>query len=243
MARTIAIGDIHGALQALHQLLTIIRPARDDRFIFLGDYVDGWPESAQVITFLINFSKDHHCTFIKGNHDVWCQLWLEGNKPDSIWLRHGGYATIDSYKEIVDKDRHDHIEFFAKLENYLVHDSNRLFIHAGYSTLEGPDFEFRDGKYNWDRSLWQKALRLHDKVGSKAEDYPPVFRLFEEIYIGHTPTIFYDVSVPIRALNIVNVDTGAGFDGKLSALEVTTGELWQSDTIPGYYPGSEGRSR
>jgi len=243
MARTIAIGDIHGALKALQQVLDEIRPEKDDKFIFLGDYVDGWPDSAQVVSFLINFSTDNHCTFIKGNHDLWCERWLHGNKADSTWLHHGGKATIESYKKLEVPARHDHLEFFEKLENYVVDESNRLFIHAGYSTLEGPGYEFRDGRYNWDRSLWQTGLKLELKSRLTRDQYPPVFQLYNEIYIGHTPTIFYDIDRPIRALNIWNIDTGAGFDGKLSAVEINTGQLWQSLRIPELYPGLQGRTR
>jgi serine/threonine protein phosphatase 1 len=243
MARTIAIGDIHGALKALQQVLQEIRPEKEDKLIFLGDYVDGWPESAQVISFLVNFSKDHDCVFIRGNHDVWCELWLHGNKADSIWLHHGGKATIESYNKIGNQVRHDHLDFFAKLQNYMVDEANRIFIHAGYSTLEGPAYEFKDGGYSWDRSLWQSALKLELKRGLHVDEYPAIFRLYQEIFIGHTPTIFYDIDIPIQALNIRNLDTGAGFDGKLSALEINTGQLWQSSQIPELYPGLSGRTR
>ena len=243
MARTIAIGDIHGALKALQQVLDELNPEKEDKFIFLGDYVDGWPDSAQVVSFLINFSNNHDSVFIRGNHDIWYELWLHGNKADSIWLHHGGKATIESYKKLEDEARHDHLDFFAKLQNYVVDEANRLFIHAGYSTLDGPDYEFRDGRYYWDRSLWQSALKLELKGGLTVDEYPPVFRLYNEIFIGHTPTIFYDIDVPIKALNIRNVDTGAGFDGKLTALEINTGQLWQSSRIPELYPGLQGRTR
>ena len=40
MSRTIVIGDIHGALKALDQLLFKIALQNHDRIIFLGDYVD-----------------------------------------------------------------------------------------------------------------------------------------------------------------------------------------------------------
>ena len=135
------------------------------------------------------------------------------------------------------------LNFFAKLQNYLVDEANRIFIYAGYSTLEGPAYEFRDGGYSWDRSLWQSALKLELKGGLNVDEYPAIFRLYEEIFIGHTPTIFYDIDIPIQALNIRNVDTGAGFDGKLSALEINTGQLWQSFQIPELYPGLQGRIR
>ena len=76
MKRTIVIGDIHGGLKALIQLLEKPEVKENDRLIFLGDYVDGWNESAQVINFLIDLSQKQQCVFIKGNHDVWCQEWL-----------------------------------------------------------------------------------------------------------------------------------------------------------------------
>ena len=44
MSRTIGIGDIHGGLQGLKQLLDILKLQKDDQLIFLGDYVEGWSE-------------------------------------------------------------------------------------------------------------------------------------------------------------------------------------------------------
>ena len=65
MSRTIVIGDIHGALKALDQLLTKIAPQIQDRIIFLGDYVDGWSESAQVVQYLIQLDKMIQLHFFK----------------------------------------------------------------------------------------------------------------------------------------------------------------------------------
>jgi serine/threonine protein phosphatase 1 len=45
MAKTYVIGDIHGALKALKQIIVRLNPQQDDKLIFLGDYVDGWSES------------------------------------------------------------------------------------------------------------------------------------------------------------------------------------------------------
>ena len=57
--RTLAIGDIHGGLKALEQLLERVEIKENDSFIFLGDYVDGWSDAAQVIQFLIEFSEQY----------------------------------------------------------------------------------------------------------------------------------------------------------------------------------------
>ena len=66
-----AIGDIHGGLRALTQVLGKVKVSPDDILIFLGDYVDGWSESAQTIKWLIELSKNQECIFIKGNHDIY----------------------------------------------------------------------------------------------------------------------------------------------------------------------------
>ena len=69
MGRTLVIGDIHGGLRALHQIFERAVVSKNDTLIFLGDYVDGWSQSPQVIDFLIELSQHQKCIFIKGNHD------------------------------------------------------------------------------------------------------------------------------------------------------------------------------
>ena len=51
--KTVVIGDIHGGLRALQQVLEKGKITKTDLLIFLGDYVDGWSESPQVLDFLI----------------------------------------------------------------------------------------------------------------------------------------------------------------------------------------------
>jgi serine/threonine protein phosphatase 1 len=51
MKRTLVIGDIHGGIKALKQVLQKADVTKEDTLIFLGDYVDGWSESAEVISF------------------------------------------------------------------------------------------------------------------------------------------------------------------------------------------------
>ncbi|RYF96493.1 MAG: serine/threonine protein phosphatase [Chitinophagaceae bacterium] len=242
MQRTIVIGDIHGALKALNGLMSEIKPTTDDLFIFLGDYVDGWPDSAQVVEFLLDFRNTNKCRFIRGNHDVWCENWLNGAKAEPIWLQHGGKATIESYQNLPDDHKPDHRDFFAALENYIIDDQNRLFIHAGFSSMDGPAGEFKNGMYSWDRSLWEQALKLEQTSALEPGGFPEKYKLFNEVFIGHTPTIFYQIDTPFKALNVINIDTGAGFNGKLSAMDINDNSLWQSKPVPELYPGIKGRA-
>ncbi len=160
MPRTFVIGDIHGALKALKQIIAKIAPQQGDQLIFLGDYVDGWSESAEVIEYLMGMDRQYRCVFIKGNHDAWCEDWLEGKPANNTWLFHGGQSTVESYKRYTDQQKQEHLAFFNRMHNYFVDEQNRLFIHAGFSSMHGPDHEHYASNYTWDRTLWEMALTL-----------------------------------------------------------------------------------
>jgi serine/threonine protein phosphatase 1 len=133
--RTLVIGDIHGAYLALKQVLERAEISENDTLIFLGDYVDGWSQSYEVIEFLMQLSNQHHCIFIKGNHDAWCEEWLETERTYDAWLFHGGVQTIESYSNTHEETKRIHLGFFNRMLNYYVDTANNLFIHAGYSSI------------------------------------------------------------------------------------------------------------
>ncbi len=242
MARTLVIGDIHGALKALEQVIAQLDLQSDDRLVFLGDYVDGWSQSAQVIDYLIALGKKQDCLFIKGNHDAWCESWLRDATPDTTWLQHGGQATVDSYHAFSAAQKKAHLAFFDAMQLYHVDDLQRLFIHAGFASMHGPAKEHYVTNYSWDRTLWEMALVVDARIERSSKRYPKRLKLFHEIYIGHTPTLNYDVDIPMSACNVWNVDTGAGFLGKLSALDADNKQVWQSDRVTALYPGEKGRN-
>lgn len=242
MKRKLVIGDIHGGFKALIQVLERAKVTADDQLIFLGDYVDGWSESSQIIKFLMELSKTQDCIFIKGNHDAWCEDWfLSGEKADS-WLFNGGGKTIESYETYSLEDLEKHLEFVQRMRNYYVDDENRLFIHAGYSSMHGPEKEMYASNYRWDRTLWETAVSMDKKLSKNSELYPKRLLLFREIFIGHTSTTELGITYPLNKANIWNLDTGAAYTGPLSIMDVDTKEFWQSDPLPGLYPDENGRN-
>jgi serine/threonine protein phosphatase 1 len=243
MKRTLVIGDIHGGLKALKQILEKTVVTKDDTLIFLGDYVDGWSESAQVISFLIDLHNEQPCIFIKGNHDVWCEDWLRTGKAESKWLIHGGQATVESYASISEYDKRMHLYFLERMKLFFVDAENRLFIHAGFTSMHGPEQEFYNTNFTWDRTLWEMALTMDKRIKKDSLLFPKRLKLYNEIYIGHTPTLYYNVGVPMQGCNVWNVDTGAAFTGKLSIMDVDTKEYWQSEPVLEYYPNERGRNR
>ncbi|GGA89026.1 metallophosphoesterase family protein [Puia dinghuensis] len=240
--KTYVIGDIHGAYRALQQVIQRAGLEPEDRLIFLGDYVDGWSQSRQVIEFLMDMDASYDCIFLRGNHDTWCEEWLEGLGPDPSWLFHGGKATIDSYAGITPAELDRHLEFFNRMRWYY-EEAGRLFIHAGFSSMHGPAQEPYVSNFGWDRTLWEMALAVDDRIPRDSIFYPRRLLLYQEIYIGHTPTTNYDLDIPMQCCNVWNIDTGAAFTGRISMIDIATKKVIQSDIVQQLYPDESGRNK
>ena len=240
--RTVVIGDIHGGLKALKQVLQQLELSTKYNYIFLGDYVDGWSESAETVSFLINFSETYQCVFLRGNHDELLYEYLKFDDAKPMWLVHGGESSKKSYESLSDVELALHIRFFENLENYYIDSENRLFCHAGFTHERGPQYEYYDNTPYWDRSLWEMVCAMDKNLSKNNDKYPKRLQLFKEIYIGHTSTTRIGKTTPVNFASVWNIDTGAAFKGPLSIIDVDTKEVWQSDPVWKLYPNEKGRN-
>ena len=263
--RTIVCGDIHGGLRALKQVLERSKyNSKEDKIIFLGDYVDGWSEVAQTIQFLIELEENATIKpiFIRGNHDVWCEKFLLYREAPHLWLQQGGLASENSYVESTYLEDIKHIEFFKHLHNYYIDEENRGFVHGGFISKNGLGHEHYESDYYWDRDLWNLALLQHSNYHLANNTLLESIRRFEkhkEVYVGHTSTGNWLVKphypeynlleqprqgpiiVPMNRCNVWNLDTGGGYEGKLTIMDIDTKEFWQSDYVNTLYPNEKGR--
>lgn len=240
--RTLVVGDIHGGLRGLQQVLGRLETNPEDTFIFLGDYVDGWSENAETVSFLIEFAEEHHCIFLRGNHDELLYNYLKGKESAPMWLNHGGVSSIKSYAKLSEAEIEQHIQFFERLENYHIDRHNRCYLHAGFTNQKGPKYEYFPNVVYWDRTLWEMVCGLDPDLPKEADTYPERLKLFKEIYIGHTPVFRIGSEVPANYANVWNVDTGAAFKGRLSIIDADTKKVWQSDPVWQLYPEETGRN-
>ncbi|AWI24925.1 metallophosphoesterase family protein [Flavobacterium pallidum] len=240
--RTLVIGDIHGGLRAIKQAFERAGVTSEDKLIFLGDYVDGWSESPQVIDFLMALQQTNPCKFIRGNHDALLYEWLGGHDDNLLWYKHGGEATVKAYANVPEEKKHAHLLFLEKLENYYLDEDNRLFVHAGFTNLNGVAYEYFPKMFFWERTLWETALALDPSMEHNDPLFPKRFTLYKEIFIGHTPVTRIGMTVPVNKACVWNVDTGAAFKGPLTVMDVDTKAFWQSDPLPELYPGEKGRN-
>ncbi|MCW5520908.1 serine/threonine protein phosphatase [Aureitalea sp. L0-47] len=240
--RTLVVGDIHGGLRALEQVLERAQVSSNDKVIFVGDYVDGWSENAETIRFLMNFSESYSCVFLRGNHDELVYNFLKKGDDRAMWLAHGGQASKDSYAKLSEEEIEKHIAFYEALEYYHIDKENRLFLHAGFTNMHGPQHEYYPNMVYWDRTLWEMACSLDPDISSDNPFYPRRLTLFREIYIGHTPVTRIGEITPQQKANVWNVDTGAAFKGLLSIIDADSKEFWQSDPVWTLYPDEKGRN-
>ena len=240
--RTLVIVDIHGGLRALQQILERAKVSPNDKLIFLGDYVDGWSQSPEVIDLLIAMKETHNVVCIRGNHDDLLLEWLKNGTDNPQWFDHGGEATVTAYQNRDATTLATHIDFIESLVDFHLDEQNRLFIHAGFTNMNGVDFEYFPKLFYWDRSLWETALALDKNMKTTDLAYPKRLRLYNEIFIGHTPVSRIGKTIPVQMANVWNVDTGAAFKGPLTIMDVDSKAYWQSENLDVLYPNEKGRN-
>lgn len=223
MSKTFVLGDLQGGYKALLQVLE--RSGFDyenDKLISLGDIADGWPD---VVECFDEFFKMKNFVMIRGNHDQWLKNWLRKGEMPDIWVLQGGQNTLASYAKHGPTTKNRHLGFLKDVPCYYVDEKNRLFVHGGYEP--GVPIEKQEKQYlMWDRSLWgPKAHTVQD---------------YSSVYVGHT-TVWRTSQVPCRIGRVCFMDTGGGFEGVLSLMNVDTGAVYQSDLVSTLYPNVHSR--
>ena len=224
------IGDCHGRFEALKQCLNKSKFNYDkDLLIVLGDIVDGGYNTYEVVEELLKIKNLILCL---GNHDEFFMNHIKSGWADEIWLQQGGSNTLRSYGAKVkkadsfrDKSKIDtkglnipvtHQEFFNKGVYYFVLD-NMLFVHGGIN----PKIPKMESQSRHDL-LWDRYLINYARM-RKVQDW-------DKIFIGHTTTQGINGMLsPVKYNNLICMDTGAGWTGRLSIMDIDTEEYWQSD--------------
>ncbi len=213
-----AVGDIHGRADLLARLFERIEGERDrcgenPIVIFLGDYIDRGPDSAEVLE-LLRFGRPEgfERRFLKGNHEQAMLAFMDDPVANRQWLAHGGLDTLASFGVVLPSvgagpdslracaatlnerlgewDR----RFLGSLERYVVL-GDYLFVHAGVD----PDLPLEQQS---DASLfWIRDRFLNDTRPT------PLC-----VVHGHTPE-----GTPYADARRVGIDTGAYASGILTA--------------------------
>jgi len=247
--KTYVLGDVHGAYRALLQVLERSGFNLDkDRLICLGDIVDGWPDVMECFDELLKI-KD--LIYIWGNHDDWYYKFLKFGQTPYVWTSQGGDNTIKSYMKKAESGNinfiQDHLALFNRAYFYYVDDNNRLFVHGGFNWhIPIGDNILYD--FMWDRHAFETACSWEAFTIAHPTKPSYYFKNYSEVFIGHTCTNhgvncrIGNTLEPLHVSNLWNLDQGAGWDGKLSIMNVDTKEFFQSDLVQELYPEERGRN-
>lgn len=211
--RLYAIGDIHGCIDELNVLLNWFEEdqaiTRDDRVIFIGDYIDRGVDSCACIDALIQFKVRHSETFfLRGNHEdmLLDYIGLSGSNGD-FYLSNGGDTTLENYGTSANEPidvilKHipkSHLEFFQNLESYIIC-GDYVFAHAGVHPEVELNEQLPDDIY-WIRDEFLYHPHPFDKT----------------VVFGHTPHVEVAFDLPYK----IGIDTGLVYGNFLSCIELT----------------------
>jgi serine/threonine protein phosphatase 1 len=224
--RLYAVGDIHGRLDLLDDLLVRIaddieaRPIASVAMVFLGDLIDRGPDSAGVIERLRSLTGfPGRAVLLMGNHEEILLRTLNGEPGVAYdWLGFGGDACAESYGvdaaalKAMDEVRiagvlrqaipASHVAFLKDFGDTVAF-GDYLLVHAGIRP--GVPIENQQ----------QRDLRwIRDPFLSDAHDHGCM------VIHGHTISDGVD-----QRINRIGIDTGAYRTGVLTAAVVEGADL------------------
>lgn len=226
--RVYAVGDIHGRLDLLDELLATMRA--DDRargagattqYIFLGDLIDRGPESRGVVDRLMTLAQGGlNARFLMGNHE---EVFLRAIGGDGRALRFliriGGRETLLSYGISEEEYRNLDFDDFARRAAELVPASHLAFL-AGFEKW------IALGDYLFVHAGLRPGVAIEDQSASDLywirDDFLRHRDSFGKIVVhGHSIT----EDVDLRP-NRIGIDTGAFASGRLTAIGLEGEERW-----------------
>ncbi len=229
MLKTWIIPDLHGCSATLELMVEQqIKPDKNDRLIFLGDYIDRGPDSKGVVDFIMKLQEEgYNISALKGNHEDFCvKAWeVDKNRENFLgirtkshiqnnWEAFGGIQTLESFgaiwpSEIPEK----YIRWMESLE-YFVETEKFIAVHAGLNfNIDDPFSDTRS-------MLWIREFRIKpEKINNKI------------LVHGHSPVSLELIEMMIRKKNPDNIDLDNGIYvnnvpgyGNLVVLEINSME-------------------
>jgi protein phosphatase len=228
------IGDVHGCLDELRQLLARLgyeesgdgaRHPDGRKVVFLGDLVDRGPDTPGVLRLAMSMTGAGTALCIPGNHDLKLVRKLRGR---DVRITHGLAESLEQLEREPPEFREAVVAFLDGLVSHYVLDEGRLVVaHAG---LREEMHGRASGKVR-DFALFGETTGETDEFGLPVRyNWAAEYRGRASVVYGHTP-----VPEPEWVNGTINVDTGCVFGGRLTALRYPERELVSVAAARQYY--------
>ncbi|MCB0317996.1 MAG: metallophosphoesterase [Bdellovibrionales bacterium] len=189
--RTIIVGDVHGCLTELEELLAkLVFDKSKDRLIFVGDLVNKGPDSIGVL----KLTQSLNAEVVMGNHDLGL---LEGTSKlaEQVAIQMG--EDLDYWKS-----------YISSFKPY-IEDDNFIVVHAGFApnqSLAETDLRILTRIRTWDG----KGEELQDSLNPAWFEFYKGSKL---VVFGHWARLGL-----MQKDNVVCLDSSCVYGGELSAL-------------------------
>lgn len=227
--RTIVVGDVHGCLEELDELLGVVQlRAGFDRLVFVGDLLDRGPDSIGVL----RRARELGASAVLGNHEAkhlrWArhEAWRRRDPSHRNPLRPFSPERMTEHRRLCQSDL---IAWIAAWPTILRLEGGWAVIHGGLSPRRRLDAQVPEEVIR---------MRLVDGEGSmvarRRGEIPPHlapwatrWRGPESIIYGHHVHGLAEprVDAPAPGVRCVGLDTGCCYGGRLSALLLPTEEI------------------
>ncbi|WP_298849221.1 metallophosphoesterase [uncultured Ruegeria sp.] len=222
-----AVGDIHGRLDLLQALLPRLNDQRP--LVFVGDYIDRGPYSAQVLRQLHHLSKtsEGRVQCLLGNHEEMLLRFVDDpQRYINLWFHNGGLQTLASFgiplpseteisehgpelaKQLRRAMGKDLLTWLADLPLTWT-SGNVALVHAALDPRQPLNEQSRQ------ICLWGHPM------------FPRLSRCDTQ-WVVHGHTI---VNRPRIRNRVVSIDTGAFASGRLTAVEIQSGSVRFLSTV------------
>ena len=202
--RVLAVGDIHGHFSEFMTLYKKLNVSDEDLLILLGDLIEGGKENLSMMRWTMLENRKPNVIVLMGNtEDNFLRC------PTGRFLRELDTAPDPKIYWPV-------TEFLKNLPTHYNLQGEFFFCHAGIDP--------------------RKPLTNQTKttlLNTRPEKFASEYHGKTLIVVGHTRVQRIDetCTVPIKlpGKNILLLDTGIKIGGRISCVDVLSGQFWQSD--------------
>ena len=134
---TYLISDIHSDYKGFLDILHKISYNNQDMLILVGDIVDRGAEPLRLLKYVKRMvqSEDYKVILLKGNHEFFFQMYLQGTLSAGTWDRFGGQKTRQEVDELSQIEKHELQQFIKNLPIYTKLNSpiygETIVVHSG----------------------------------------------------------------------------------------------------------------